>query len=73
MQTDRDVLRNLEESTIRLAEAKQALRCARRERNAAVAYAHKCGVRQTTLAEHLGVSQTRVHQFIAQAKEGAAS
>lgn len=58
-------LRDIEAANHRLAEAKRALICARYERNAAIARAHKCGVRQTALAEHLGVSQSRIHQLIA--------
>lgn len=63
-------LRDIEAANHRLAEAKRALICARYERNAAIARAHKCGVRQTALAEHLGVSQSRIHQLIA-TTEGA--
>lgn len=65
MSSTDQALRDIEDANHRLAEAKRAVTCARYERNAAIARAHKCGVRQTALAEHLGVSQSRIHQLIA--------
>lgn len=64
-----DALHAVETTSAQLHEANCALTRARAARNRAIAYAHKSGVRQTALAEMLGVSQTRIHQCIAAARD----
>lgn len=64
-----DALRAVETTKSQLHEAHCAVSRARAARNQAIAYAYKSGVRQSALAEMLGVSQTRVHQCIAAAQE----
>lgn len=64
-----DALHAVETTSAQLHEANCAVSRARAARNAAVCYAHKSGIRQSALAEHLGVSQARVHQWIAAARD----